>query len=496
MNRFWDSIIKPIFDKIEPKLIIEIGSDVGLNTKKILSYCSAVGNAKLISIDPSPSFDVESIKNEYDKFFIPIKDLSLNSLKTLENYDVILIDGDHNWYTVYNELKIIENKFNQNNFPLIFFHDISWPYGRRDLYYNPDTIPLEYLHKYEKLGMVPSQKKLLEIGGINTNLNNANDENTPKNGVLTAIEDFLNQTSLNLTFYKINGFNGLGIMFPKNKLLYTFIQKIVYESEIGEVVEKFYLEEIVNKNILLNDIKNQLQNLVKVNLQQKNQITELNRKNFNYKIQIQNLIRTNEKYSDDLKDITDSHDQLITQFNDVIVENNGNKSQIINLTHKIQMQKSKIKTLTEANKNYQTQIQNLIKTNSKYQSQIKILNDANYTYKNTINSFKNNNNNNLIINNKVLAMNNEELISDKHSLLEENSNLSNRNNELNKINRDLKIRLTKCNDIENKNNATIQVLNEKKGDLINEINQLKQIINDMESSNSWKITKPFRKLKF
>ena len=69
---------------------------------------------------------------------------------------------------------------------------MDWPYGRRDLYYQPDTIPAEFRHPFAEKGIVRGQSRLAEVGGLNSrNYQNALEEGGPKNGVLTAIEDFL-----------------------------------------------------------------------------------------------------------------------------------------------------------------------------------------------------------------------------------------------------------------------------------------------------------------
>ena len=104
MHRHWKNTILPIIKKIKPTHIVEVGSDTGINTKNILEYCDK-NNAKLSAIDPSPNFNVEKFKNKYGNKFDFYKDLSLNILPFLETFEVILIDGDHNWYTIYNELK-------------------------------------------------------------------------------------------------------------------------------------------------------------------------------------------------------------------------------------------------------------------------------------------------------------------------------------------------------------------------------------------------------
>ena len=60
--------------------------------------------------------------------------------------DAALIDGDHNWYTVYNELKLLAATAREADaaLPVLVLHDVGWPYGRRDLYYAPEQIPEEY----------------------------------------------------------------------------------------------------------------------------------------------------------------------------------------------------------------------------------------------------------------------------------------------------------------------------------------------------------------
>ncbi|MGB9980379.1 class I SAM-dependent methyltransferase, partial [Methanobacterium sp.] len=116
MNRFWINLILPIIKNSKANYIVEVGSDTGINTKNILKYCVKY-NAHMAAIDPFPKFDVDEFKSIYGDKFEIYTELSLYRLPLLENYDVILLDGDHNWYTVYNELKIIEKSFKDKNFP-------------------------------------------------------------------------------------------------------------------------------------------------------------------------------------------------------------------------------------------------------------------------------------------------------------------------------------------------------------------------------------------
>ena len=268
MNRLWEYIILPIFKKINPKYIIEIGSENGINTENILEYC-ILNQSKLTSIDPLPLFDQKKYKKKYGNHFEIINDLSLNCLGNLDNYDIILIDGDHNWYTVYNELKIIEKKFDNDNFPTILIHDVDWPYARRDLYYNPDTIPKKYLHPYAKMGIYPGQNKLMKNSGLNKDLNNALYEKTPQNGVLTAIEDFLKETDLKLCFNVVHAFHGLGIITTEKN--YSKIKEIT-KTDLSQYLEKKYLEEII---FFKDDINKKIYELNKIREENETQQKEI-----------------------------------------------------------------------------------------------------------------------------------------------------------------------------------------------------------------------------
>lgn len=232
MRRFWDHIIHPVFVEENVKSIIEIGCEFGKNTLKILEYCSE-NNAKLISIDPAPTFDANLLEKENDNFKM-IKKISLNALPEISDYDAVLIDGDHNWYTVYHELKLIEkNALKRGEFPIIFLHDTDWPYGRRDMYYFPDTIPKEYRRGFAKKGMLPGHNRLIDMDldlnneSINRDLFNALFEGGERNGVLTAIEDFIKETVIPLSFYNLPQNHGLGIILQKNEKLEMFIEKTI-----------------------------------------------------------------------------------------------------------------------------------------------------------------------------------------------------------------------------------------------------------------------------
>ncbi|MEO1335582.1 MAG: hypothetical protein AAFV29_08050, partial [Myxococcota bacterium] len=98
--------------------------------------------------------------------------------------------------------------------PLIILHDIDWPYGRRDLYYDPANIPPEYRQPYARAGLIPGISETKPKQGLNDHLDNATHEGGEANGVLTAIEDFVNARRDRWRFQQLPGMNGLGFIIP------------------------------------------------------------------------------------------------------------------------------------------------------------------------------------------------------------------------------------------------------------------------------------------
>ena len=271
MQRFWEKIIEPILKELKPKHILEIGSQRGYNTTKILNFCEKYGS-KLSSVDPFPLYDYEKLQEKYEDKFNIYRDLSLNVLADIKNVDVALIDGDHNWYTVYNELQLIFKNCD-GKFPFIFCHDVGWPYGRRDLYYNPDNIPPYFQQPFKKAGILPEQHELVESGGLNSHLYNSIYENNNKNGVLTAIEDFIHDSHLDLMLYVFEGINGLAVIFEKTKENITVFENFnSIQYEISKLIEK----ERVLYLIELESIKAQVKNQENINSECINHLEKLN----------------------------------------------------------------------------------------------------------------------------------------------------------------------------------------------------------------------------
>ncbi|MFV9646058.1 MAG: class I SAM-dependent methyltransferase, partial [Desulfobacterales bacterium] len=291
MYCFWKSIIAPIFGILKPRVIVEIGSDHGNNTKNLMEYCQKFEGI-VHAIDPLPKFDVSKWSEKYKDAAVFHVELSLNALPKINRIDAVLIDGDHNWYTVFHELKLIEKsaKRSKHPFPLILLHDIGWPYGRRDLYYNPDNIPETYRKPYKKLGIKPGEGDLAKLGGLNPHLYNAIYENDLQNGVLTAIEDFLEGSDVDFELIKIPAISGLGILFPvdlgvNNPDFCDFIRSLQVSPAISSLIEQIESARIdseVTKNetkalkgIAVDQLREQVAKLEQSHTIAENELTQL-----------------------------------------------------------------------------------------------------------------------------------------------------------------------------------------------------------------------------
>jgi predicted O-methyltransferase YrrM len=217
-------IIAPHISSRNYKRVAEIGSSTGAASEKLLELT----NVNIAIIDPCIDVDLEN-KFRAETRVRVLKGFSHDILPTLkEKLDCILIDGDHNWYTVFTELQIIHDKDLLSPGGTIFFHDIGWPYGRRDMYYSPGKIPQEYLNPYSRDGIIKGQSNLAEH--LSWPHDVATTEGGPRNGVLTAIEDFAKlHRSVYSFFYCDSVEAGLGVLWKKDN---SIVDKTVLTTRL------------------------------------------------------------------------------------------------------------------------------------------------------------------------------------------------------------------------------------------------------------------------
>ena len=219
MFPFWENVIAPVVLAAGARRIVEIGALRGENTQLMLDRLGP--GTELHVIDPLPDFDPAEHERRFAGRYVFHRDLSLNVLGTLPPMDAAMIDGDHNWYTVYNELRLLSEVARAADapLPLMILHDVGWPYGRRDLYYAPEDIPEEFRQPWRRKGMRPGLKRLVPYGGgLNPTLCNAVVEGGPRNGVMTGLDDFMAAYDRPLRRVVLPIYFGLAIVAEEERL--------------------------------------------------------------------------------------------------------------------------------------------------------------------------------------------------------------------------------------------------------------------------------------
>jgi hypothetical protein len=172
-------VIRNIARQHRSKVVVEVGLKYA--TTLLMPIFKRYGAARYIGIDPVSRYQCPA---EYADFFEYRQEYSLDALPTIPEADLVMLDGDHTYYTVMNELLLLHKILKHGS--VILLHDVEEPWARNDLYYNKDLIPPEFV-------------------------------DGDKQGVLTAVEDFLLEKGSDFSPLKIfSGGNGLGYIVRKD----------------------------------------------------------------------------------------------------------------------------------------------------------------------------------------------------------------------------------------------------------------------------------------
>jgi hypothetical protein len=220
MLPYGDTVIRPLLLALDPGPIVEIGAYEG-DTTAWLAELAEERNTILHVVDPVPMFDVAEYERRFAEHFRFHPKKSHDVLEEIGSAVAVLIDGDHNWYTVHGELTRLERiaRSEDRNFPLVILHDMEWPYARRDMYYDPDAIPPEWRRQSAQRGIRWDEPLLDEEDrGLNRSHVNAIEEGGAHNGILTAVEEFIAESTLSLQLRIVSGHNGLGVLVSREVL--------------------------------------------------------------------------------------------------------------------------------------------------------------------------------------------------------------------------------------------------------------------------------------
>ncbi len=209
----FDPLIEGSLDVVGARRIVEVGAEGAIFSASLADYAERV-DGDVRCVDPAPSDALSDLVASHPRVTL-IEELSPEVLPSIQDADCYVLDGDHNWHTVTGELRGLRDRLTSKTEPaLVLMHDVHWPWARRDLYYAPERIPEEGRQPYTyKDGVAPGNPGMdphgfRGLGGYAA----ATREGGPRNGVLTAVEDFLQETP-GLTFRLVPVIFGLGVLY-------------------------------------------------------------------------------------------------------------------------------------------------------------------------------------------------------------------------------------------------------------------------------------------
>ena len=206
-------VLYACLDAAGARTVIEVGAFHGKSTRELLDWASADG-ARVIAIDPAPEPALRELAAERAELEL-VERTSLEALGELDA-EAIILDGDHNYFTLSEELRLIGERATaaSSRMPLLIFHDIGWPLARRDAYYAPERIPPEHRQPLANdTYLVPDDPGTVPAGMPFACV--AAREGGPRNGILTAIEDFPRASATELGFASVPAFFGIGFIWDR-----------------------------------------------------------------------------------------------------------------------------------------------------------------------------------------------------------------------------------------------------------------------------------------
>jgi hypothetical protein len=205
-------IMVPCLDAAGARSVVEVGAYAGDLTRVLVDWASESG-ARVWAIDPSPQEGLVELDRERGELEL-VRETSLEALGQIPLPDAVIIDGDHNYYTVSRELSLIGERAPGARLPLLMFHDVSWPHGRRDDYFAPERIPETHRQPIAEGGGLFPGVSGVRPGGLPFR-GSAAREGGAQNGVLTAVEDFVAQRE-DLLLAIVPVFFGLGVVWHRD----------------------------------------------------------------------------------------------------------------------------------------------------------------------------------------------------------------------------------------------------------------------------------------
>lgn len=201
----FEEIFALLFREREIRRVVEVGVESG----GVSAMYARLGAEVVHCVEPFPTDEMRASLDEHDQIHL-VERSSPDVFDELPAADLYVLDGDHNYAVVSRELDWITR-----NAPdaLVVLHDVLWPCGRRDLYYQPTSLDAECRHPDSADGPTVWHDDVTPAGFVGAGtFTSAVEAGGDRNGVLTAVEDVLGQHPERWWLRVIPAVFGLGVV--------------------------------------------------------------------------------------------------------------------------------------------------------------------------------------------------------------------------------------------------------------------------------------------
>lgn len=236
-------LLLPCLEACGARSVAEVGAYAGDLTQVLGDWAAETGEgASVLAIDPEPQPALVELAGSHAAVALDRR-TSLAALAEIPLPDAIVIDGDHNYRTVSRELALIAERAGdgeragEGELPLLLLHDVCWPHARRDLYFDPAQIPEadRWPIAGSAGGLFPGDPGLRR-GGLSYPKAAAH-EGGPRNGVLTAAEDFV-AARPGARLAVVPAFFGLGVIWDERAAWAGDVERLLAPFDRNPILER------------------------------------------------------------------------------------------------------------------------------------------------------------------------------------------------------------------------------------------------------------------
>lgn len=202
------SVFRELFEQIFALRKVATVVEVGVESGQVSAVYADLG-ANVYCVEPQPDERLREFASEHPGLNL-VEGLSPDVLGELPIADLYVLDGDHNYAVVRREVAwIMENAPDA----VVALHDVLWPCGRRDFYYQPSPLPPSDVNPSTGDGPTVWQDGVTPAGFVgNGSFTVAAHAGGERNGVLTAVEDALADSGADWRLEIVPAVFGFGVL--------------------------------------------------------------------------------------------------------------------------------------------------------------------------------------------------------------------------------------------------------------------------------------------